>query len=288
MQTALNPSETATFKVCIIFFNVIDVRNAIIETKLPSRQLLQVGFHKYHHCLRLSSTLSCFSSLILISCTGQRLQQRFGGETQGGYYGNRMSVGRPDNFVENYGNTSGQPSSSRRFSQRVNSDPALYGSNSQSLCPAHGHHQSYDTVASASGNESHGTDQWGNSTDPSSENSSIDRLQQQPPKSEIADAYGFNGFGGALQLHGPILEEHGLGAPTYGQPGYGQPLNVANRGHPYQGNGIPPAPPPHAPRKDDLAREPIKLGNAPLTEISPSNANAEKRKSWLRKRFSKG
>ncbi len=203
----------------------------------------------------------------------------------GGYYGNRMSHSRPDSMIDNYGNTSNQHGSSRRFGPRNHSDPALYGhNNTQGIYPSHGHQQSYDTVASAS-NGSHATDQWGNSTDPSSENSSIDRVQTAP-KPDLGEAYGFNGFGGAPQFQGPILEEHGNGAPGYGHPGYGQSQVAAGNGHPYQGNEAP-APPPHAPSKDAGPRVPIKLGSPAGASKLPPTLDTDKRKSWLKRRFSK-
>ena len=212
----------------------------------------------------------------------------------GGYYGNRMSHtshGRPDSMIDNYGNFQNQYSSGRRFGPRNHSDPALYGQNStQGVYPSHGHQQSYDTVASAS-NGSHATDQWGNSTDPSSENSSIDRVQTAP-KPDLGEAYGFNGFGGAPQIQGPILEEHGQGAPGYGHPGYGQSQVAAGNGHPYQGNEAP-APPPHAPSKDTEPKVPIKLGSPAVAGASAGASrpappvDTDKRKSWLKRRFSK-
>ncbi|KAL8746596.1 MAG: hypothetical protein Q9190_001404 [Brigantiaea leucoxantha] len=214
-----------------------------------------------------------------------RPHQRFGGDSSGGYYGNRINTGRPDSYVEGNGNN--QSYYSRRVSQRASSDPALYGAHSQNVYPAHGYHQSYDTVASASGNESHGTEQWGNSTDPSSENSSIDKIQHNT-KPDTAEVYGFSGFGGAPYLPGPILEEHGQGSPAYGQPGYGQSQKNPNGGNAYQGNELPPPPPPHKEAIVNKPRVPIKLGSpAPAVQTTPS-VSPEKRKSWLKRRFSKG
>ena len=218
----------------------------------------------------------------------------------GGYYGNRHGGSRPESYVENHaypqsqhGNANGN-GYGRKFIPKNFSDPALYGhANGQAVYPSHGHQQSYDTVASAS-NGSHGTDQWGNSTDPSSENSSIDRAQPTT-KSDLGETYGFNGFGGGPQFQGPILEEHGQGAPGYGQPGYGQERIAAGNGYPYQGNGVPPAPPPHASLGDRATRAPIKLGEASAPNEVPSVSRRppppvenEKRKSWLRRRFSRG
>ncbi|KAL8950763.1 MAG: hypothetical protein Q9222_003218 [Ikaeria aurantiellina] len=219
---------------------------------------------------------------------GQRLFQRNGTDAPTGYYSNRMSTGRPDSYADIYGSGLSQPAHGRRFGQRVHSDPALYGNNSQGLYPAHGYHQSYDTMASASGNESHNTDPWGNSTDPSSENSSIDRVQQAP-KPDPAETYGFNGFGGAPHFQGPILEEYGMNDPVYGQAAnQGQPQKSNNGLPPQTKNAYPPTPPPHVPPKQAPPRVPIKLGNSTVRENASPNGGSEKRKSWLKRRFSKG
>lgn len=196
-----------------------------------------------------------------------------------------MSTGRPDSYIDNYAGSPSQPGYGRSISQRVSSDPALYGRNNHSLYPAHSYHQSYDTVASASGNESHNTDQWGNSTDPSSENSSIDRVQV--PRPEPVDTYGFNGFGGAPQFQGPILEENGVNSPAYGQVGYGQPQKPMNGSPTHNRTGLAPAPPPHGAQKQ-APRVPVKLGNSPPTDRALPGVPTEKRKSWLKRRFSKG
>ena len=207
---------------------------------------------------------------------------------EGGTYGRGLGT-RPRSYADNYGQSPNQFGQSRRFGQasRVVSDPASYGQNSYGVYPSHGYQQSYDTVASAS-NGSGATDQWGNSTDPSSENSSIDRVQPAP-KPELGEQYGFNGFGGAPQFQGPILEEHGTDSPAYGQPGYGQSHVAARGGFPFQGNDLPPPPPPHVNQRQTAPRTPIKLGgSAPPANGSPPTPSSEKRKSWLKRRFSKG
>lgn len=215
--------------------------------------------------------------------SGYNPKQRPQGEN-GGYYGNRVSS-RPDSYIDNYGPPPNQYNNGRRFGQRMNSDPTLYGHNSQNTYPSPTYPQSYDTGGSISANDSHGTDQWGNSTDPSSENSSIDRVQPAP-KPDLGEVYGFNGFGGAPQFQGPILEEHGKGAPAYGQPGYGQSQIMSGAGQPYQGNGASNGSPPHSRAKENVPKVPIKLGNSPAANLS-SSANSEKKKSWLKRRFSK-
>ncbi len=214
---------------------------------------------------------------------------------RGNYYGNRNSMGhfRLDENGDGYGSTY---NNNPRFVPRNNSDPALYGHhNNQGIYTSHGQQPSYDTVGTGS-NQSHGTDQWGNSTDPSSENSSIDKAQQSQPKQDLGEVYGFNGFGAGPQLQGPILEELGHDAPSYGQPGYGQTQNGQSNGYPYQGNDIPPAVPVHgAPRLPAKDTTSGKSFQQALPTVSGSNNNApppvpskrEKRKSWLGKRFSR-
>ena len=197
---------------------------------------------------------------------------------------------RPDSYYDQPGPPAPpahQYGPGRRLAPRFNSEPILYHNNPPDppeIYPSHDLTNSYDTVGS-SGYGSHGTDQWGNSTDPSSENSSIDRVQP-PPKQDLAEAYGFSGFGGGPQLQGPILEELGHGAPAYGQPGYGQEHTNARGGHPYQGSEAPPSVPPHVPPKEIPPRGPIKLGKASPTQTAGGDV-AEKRKSWIKRRFSK-
>ena len=203
-----------------------------------------------------------------------------------------MAASRPESYIDNYANPPNQYQFSQgrggRLGQRMSSEPVMYGRNSQGVYPSHAYQQSYDTVTSASGTGSHGTDQWGNSTDPSSENSSIDRIQQAP-KPDLGEEYGFSGFGGSPQFQSPILEEHGLGAPAYGQPGYGQSQISPSNGYPYQGNSGPPPPPP-PPHKETSPRVPIRLGNSSDPSWGSSDVQpqvGEKRKSWLKRRFSR-
>ena len=206
-----------------------------------------------------------------------------------------MSAARPDSYIENHQNFPAHSQQSRRSGPRTHSDPALYGNghNNHGVYPTHGYQQSYDTVTSAT--PSHGTDPWGNSTDPSSENSSVDKIQQAP-KPDLGETYGFNGFGPSPNFPGPILEEHGKNSPAYGQPGYAQSYSVPGAGYAYQGNGKAPAPPVHGYPRENAPRVPIKLGNPspspsqqyPLPKSSQSIIETgDKRKSWLKRRFSK-
>ena len=92
---------------------------------------------------------------------GQRPQQRVALDISVGYYGNRMSLAKPEStYVDTNAASINQPGVGRRFNNRANSDPLLLGTNNHGVYPMHGYHQSHDTVASASGNESHNTDPW--------------------------------------------------------------------------------------------------------------------------------
>lgn len=69
--------------------------------------------------------------------------------------------------------------------------------------------------------------------------------------------------------------------------GDGQSQMMGNDLASHSRNVAPPPPPPHASTKPDKPRVPIKLGNSPTKEISSPNNNTEKRKSWLKRRFSR-
>lgn len=137
--------------------------------------------------------------------------------------------------------------------------------------PGPGNQQSYETVTTASGS---GSDQIGYSTDPSSENSSVDRIAQAPqvPYKEPQETYGFNGFGTTPQFAPPGNGVNGQ------QGGYG--VQRGSNGYPNQG------PPP--PNK--LGKQPMKLGETSGNAGPPPAERpgaGEKRKSWFGKRFSK-
>ena len=143
------------------------------------------------------------------------------------------------------------------YGNRMPSD----GARSNGVYPQHGYQQSHDTV----GSDSSGP--WASNTDPSSENSSLDRIHANSKPSP--DGYGppTNSYG---YQSGPIPED-GAYAP---QNGYGR-----GAGGPVQSPG---------------ERRPIPLGNsgdipAPPRSSLPSNAKPapEKRKSWLKRTFSK-
>ncbi|KAK5135366.1 hypothetical protein LTR08_005308 [Meristemomyces frigidus] len=174
----------------------------------------------------------------------------------GGYYGGQ----RPGSYLEGQ---NGPPR--QRYGNRMMSDGAMYQQNRP--YQPHGPHQSQDTMHTGVSNGSDSTGPWASGTDPSSENSSIDRNMANGKQPEN---YGQSGFGP------PIMEEQGAGA--YGSNGYGS--HGGPNGGPVQ---APPGP-----------RKPIALGNsggAPAQGGSlptPSRPEKEdKKKGWLKRRFSK-
>lgn len=202
------------------------------------------------------------------------------------YYGGRPQSYRPDSYVDGRSNGMTRPDSyynggvdnpgpsngyypNRARYPRTASEPHFNGP--QGVYPGPGNQQSYETVTTASGSGSSG-EAIGYSTDPSSENGSVDRVPPLPMK-EPADTYGFNGFGA-----NPHFESPGVGLQeSYGVNG----SNAVQR----QGNGHPSQGPPPVPRKESGGpRIPIKLGK-PNGAQRPDTG--DKRKSWLGRRFSK-
>ena len=187
---------------------------------------------------------------------------------------------RPDSYYNNgYDNVSptsqgfppyGGPPRTRY--PRTASEPF---NNAQGVYPTHGNQQSYETIKSATGSGSSAErEPVGYQTDPSSENSSIDRITPLPTAKDPAESYGFNGFGGDPQYQPPV----GVGM--------NQPYNAARR----QGDGYMHQASPPVPQQSPGPRVPIKLGNTtgtPETNETTRPSPGEKRKSWFGRRFSK-
>ncbi|EPE29675.1 hypothetical protein GLAREA_00835 [Glarea lozoyensis ATCC 20868] len=133
--------------------------------------------------------------------------------------------------------------------------------------PSPGNQQSYETVTTASGS---GSDPIGYSTDPSSENSSVDRIAPQVPIKEPQETYGFNGFGTTPQF---APQANGMNGQR-GPHGY-----VEQQG-----------PPPPRKLGKSSPSQPMKLGDTSGNVGPPPTQRpdvGEKRKSWFGKRFSK-
>lgn len=164
-------------------------------------------------------------------------------------------MGRPDSYynaMENAGPSNGYHPNRARY-PRTAAEPQLGHPGAYPGQP------SYETVTTASGSGS-SSEPAGYSTDPSSDNSSLDRIA---------------GVGAKVQS-----ENYGNGLEQYGS-------NGAQR----QGNGYLNQGPPSVPQKSNgTIRKPIKLGttsgNAGPAIPAPQPVN-EKRKSWFGRRFSK-
>ena len=165
----------------------------------------------------------------------------------------------------------------------MQSDPPLYGQ--PRPYPQHGHHQSHDTVYTGVTNGSDSTGPWANSTDPSSENSSIDKVTAMNKPTTPMNGYGNYGSDG---YNGPIMEEQG-GYGDYPQRNrYGQPSGYPPQNGYGRPNGAPSVQAPNA------GRRPIPLSNSGEMASTPGGGlpsaqrkEPEKRKSWLKRRFSK-
>jgi len=212
----------------------------------------------------------------------------------GGYYGSRQSMARDDDtsFAPPAG-----PSRSR-YSQRLQSEGGVPQyrpqRNGDNIYPSNGYHQSRDTVNTGGSNGSQ-SEPYGNSTDPSSENSSIER-RTPSSKHDLGEQYGFSGF------QNSIAEEHDFNnGLNYSQFSNYPPANPNPNGFPSSGysNGNYGAQAPPGPVAAPN-RVPIKLGadtsqpiresrNVGVAQSKPSlqSQPSIKRKSWFKRRFSK-
>jgi len=143
----------------------------------------------------------------------------------------------------------------QRYGSRMQSESATPGYGRP--YPQNHYHQSQDTMNTGVTNGSDSTGPWANSTDPSSENSSIDKNLNVAK----GDGYGYGSNG--YESH--TIQEEGA----------------------YPQHGGPVQPPP-------ATRRPIPLGNSGPTPAAPpsslpstTRSEPEKKKGWLKRRFSK-
>lgn len=172
---------------------------------------------------------------------------------------------------------------------RYSSDYGVYHSQG-------GYHEPYDNANAGESTGSQSTEPWGNSTDPSSENSSIDRIHALN-KLDGGDGSG-NGYNNQHSpVHRTIHEEYDQSERRYASQTQQQgPYQNYNRNQPQGPYGAPPSQP-QAPQQ----RQPIKLGGgAPQTSVDqwgpatsapaarpPIQRKTSEKKSWLKRRFSK-
>ncbi|KAF3492374.1 uncharacterized protein GIQ15_01891 [Arthroderma uncinatum] len=206
------------------------------------------------------------------------------------YHGSRGYQSRPESYIDGYGDQSQfnysnqRPYRARRNSPRTNSDPnyTQNPSNPYNSQPQYQNQNENPNSNSPSGSGNRSVDHWMNSTDPSSVNSSVDRLQQQlhqqqpqgQPKYEdhppSGETYGFSGFGTDPQLdqsQASFLNQRQTTQPSDQRPQ--EPLHKPQPAAP----GVPP--------KDATNLAPSAAGKAAAT---PQD---EKRKSWFKRRLSR-
>lgn len=180
-------------------------------------------------------------------------------------YGNG-AVSKPDGYYDNNYNNNGYQPNRARYPRN---GPESTLNNGAGVYSPNGNQQSYETVTTASGSGSSG-EPLGYTTDPSSDNSSIDRI---PHSNQSNGQYnGGNSYGG---YPSPSNQQYVAG---------GAPQGYQTNGHQSQ-NGPPPPPK----MEGGPPRPPIKLGTS---ADGPTNYEAarpvpEKRKSWFGKRFGK-
>jgi hypothetical protein len=201
-----------------------------------------------------------------------------------GSYANSPST-RADGYYGNNANNNGYLPDRARY-PRTGSEPMIYGNgnlNGAGGYPPNGNYQSYETATTVSGSASSG-EPPGYHTDPSSGSSSMDRLPPPNPEySNLSDSYAQS-----------ISQSHG-DSRLDGYSQQGDYLNSNNAGQQpkgaYQGSGYiaqnAPAPPPKMYNQfNGEPRAPTKLGKGPAA-ASAERPQADKRKSWFGKRFSK-
>jgi hypothetical protein len=159
----------------------------------------------------------------------------------------------------------------------------LSAPNGDNCYPSHGHQPSYDTFTTGEG--SYGTDTRGNSTDPSSQNSSVDRFPTKPEEYSVDSNNNNQSIGYANGPFSPVSplysSEQSYWKGSNGRPqapyGRGQNLNGDAGNSQTQTSGVlrKAAPPP----------VPIKLDTG--ADLGSRSSPPPKRQSWLKRRFSK-
>lgn len=265
-----------------------------------------------------------------ISCTSTKLTRVSEPADGAAGYSRRSSfAGGPDYSSRGYNNGyNGGPSSFRGQGSRQDFYPpgppamrpnpyrhstvpqaSTYGHHDHGVYPGPSYRESYDTV-NTGGSSGSPSDPWGNSTDPSSENSSLDRTHNGNGNGKMVynDAYGSPH---GMPMRDAIKEEYGYDGHDYpaGQQ-WQPPAQGAYRNGPAafadRTSMAPPPPPKHQIPQQQSTRQPIPLGRVSTAGSGPAPSsgarlskstsnrpqiqqqqNGEKRKSWLSRRFSR-
>ncbi|GIK01300.1 hypothetical protein Aspvir_005333 [Aspergillus viridinutans] len=187
---------------------------------------------------------------------------------QSGYFNQRGTYSRPESYVDTY---NGQPQDNGYYpynqggGRRPRPNPRVYTDQTGYSNGSNGHAQhslqkSFDNITAASGSGGSHTDAWGNSTDPSSVNSSIDQLSQQLQ-------FGQQGFNSQPNLNGYAPAPSKAPVHSFSQARGFDP----NAGGPV--GGTPAAA--SAPNRRQL-RKSVNMSDT-----------GDKRKSWFKRKFGK-
>ncbi|KAL4996412.1 hypothetical protein BDV10DRAFT_172420 [Aspergillus recurvatus] len=219
-----------------------------------------------------------------------------------GYHNGRPSYSRPNSYMDNgngYYNGSGPPESYYPYNQnggrrprphpRGHSEQPSYSNQpsgyNQNAYAQSGYFKSSDNVTVATPSGSGSTpDQWANSTDPSSIDSSLDQfqqqqqLQQQQQEQAIADNYGFHGFGAGPNINNETFASNVAGKAPYGQASPALLSHDPNAGGPVGG-----------PQNPQLVagRRHLQRKSQQQSVSSDAGDNGTKRKSWFKRTFTK-
>ncbi|EXJ74107.1 uncharacterized protein A1O5_02401 [Cladophialophora psammophila CBS 110553] len=138
--------------------------------------------------------------------------------------------------------------------------------NGESPTSFHSYHHSYETMTS-------GSDEYGKSTNPSSQNSSFDQLHQLRSKPE--EFAPENPYANEIKFN-QVSPTKPFTPYTIGDGSYNQDIS-------------PPAIPPKgfSPPAANNPRQPIQITSSPTDTMSPGNATSPKKQSWIKRRFSR-
>ena len=209
----------------------------------------------------------------------------YGGRPQSVMYGEGSNQQR-DGYLDapqaqsyGYSPSQGHPGARRGHPNRMQSEPqhnSYRQQQSQNVYPSAENHRSYETVASGAGSGASG-DQAGYQTDPTSDESSIER-RQSPAKPVNDYGIAFNQSPGQPAAFTVGIRSPDVAGPSNGNYQSTPRSNFAN--------------PPQVPHKDSssrlsmIQRKPTANSNLSVSQAQ-SRPVIEKRQSWFGRRFGK-
>lgn len=212
--------------------------------------------------------------LFLVNASNGNSRAPYGG----GFYQNGRGYGqRPDSVAEDYEGRDPRYSYPPR-NMRKGSSPLSVGAINENPYPSNGQQPSYDTITTGEG--SYSTDIWANSTDPSSQNSSVDRF---PIKPEEQPGDNNQGIGYTYGPYSPVAPNYNneqafwRGSNGRQQVQYGRSEDQNGDASHHQVRG------PAITLKEDRPPVPIKLNTG---SNAGERSTPPKRQSWLKRRFS--